>query len=149
MPPAAHKSRANLTFTQNCATERHATMLDMCSWTSNNHRKRMVGIWTNLQFDGSVFDSVSTCSPNPNQACLQVGYSHDRLVTHRLVIGANQPTCICAIAGWLFKLTGWLFTGWLFAGWLFTGWLLTTGWLYGPKVRYNQPAKYCRLVITA
>ena len=28
-----------------------------------------------MQFDGSVFDSVSTCSPNPNQACSQVGYS--------------------------------------------------------------------------
>ena len=23
-----------------------------------------------------------------------------------------------------------------------------TGWLYKTKVRYNQPAKYCRLVIT-
>ena len=43
-----------------------------------------------MQFDGSVFDSVSTCSPNPNQACSQVSYSHDRLVTHRLVIGAQS-----------------------------------------------------------
>ena len=66
----------------------------------------------NLQFDGSVFDSFSTCRPNPNRACSQVGHSHSqvgysdvghsssimhifidmliiqahRLVTHRLVI---------------------------------------------------------------
>ena len=54
-------------------------VLDICTWTWRNHRKRMVLIWMNLQCDGSVFDSFSTCRPNPNRACSQVGYSHSQV----------------------------------------------------------------------
>ena len=103
----------------------------------------------NLQFDGSVLDSFSTYSPIPNRAYSQVGYSHSQvgysdvghssslmhIFIHRLVIQAYR------------LVTHRLVTHRLVIHRL--AMVTHHRLVISAKVRYNQPAKSCRLGTTA
>ena len=131
MPPAAHKSRANLTFTQNCAMEGHATIL-VCA---HGHGEIIDNAWSGFGRICNLTDQSLT--QFLRAALIPIRHVHrlviHRLVIHRLVIQAHRLVIHRLVIRRL----------------VIHRLVTHTGWLYKTKVRYNQPAKYCRLVITA